>query len=313
MHKGIVIEFLVKKYIIVDFETKEKICAQAKGKIKNSFSFLFKKKGDFSDYSKIKIGDIVFYEKKNDTYIIDSIEQRFNTLKRPNITNINQVFLIFSLVQPALNFKLLDKFLLILQQYRLKIVLIFTKIDLVTESQMNFFRQNISYYQQFYSTFYINIKVKKSLNLISSLFRDKITILAGQTGVGKSTLLNNLTSLNLKVQKISKSLNRGKHTTKNSKLYFFYGGYIADTPGFSKLDVYNIPAEKIKDFYLDFLQFSDKCFFGYSCLHIHENNCQVKEALQKKIISHIRYNNYLSLFQTIKEKKSQIFFDKKKI
>lgn len=301
--KGIIVEFLVTEYVLIDLETKHKIVVKAKGKIKY---FDNKDISLVNIIHKIKIGDIVYYETKSNVFLIDSILPRKNELQRPNIANIDQVFLVFSLVKPRFTFKLLDKFLLISQKLKIKVILIFTKLELITQEQLNVFKGKISYYERFYSSYYLDSKKKYGLEPLYSLFKHKVTILAGQTGVGKSTLLNALTSLNLKTQEISLSLNRGKHTTKNSKLYFFYEGYIADTPGFSKLDFSDISADKLKDFYHDFLIFANQCFFGYSCLHIKEKKCKVKEALQQGLISNIRYQNYLILFNEIQKKSKKI-------
>ncbi|MDV3166999.1 MAG: ribosome small subunit-dependent GTPase A [Vigna little leaf phytoplasma] len=298
-NKGIVIEFLVTKYLLIDIDNKQKIYAYQRGKMKY-FSYQ-KNILNSNEYGKIKIGDVVSYKIKNNNFYIDKILPRKNELKRPNIANIDQVFLVFSLIQPQLNFKLLDKFLIVLHKFRLNIILIFTKLDLVAKEQFKILKTKLAYYEKFYFTFYVNSKQKNSLEPLYSLLKEKITILAGQTGVGKSTLLSTLISLNLKTQEISLSLNRGKHTTKNSKLYFFHNGYIADTPGFSKLDVSNIAAEEIKNFYHDFQIFAKQCFFGHSCVHIKEKNCKIKEAYQKGLILEIRYKNYVSLFKQLQK------------
>ncbi|MEZ0180111.1 ribosome small subunit-dependent GTPase A ['Camptotheca acuminata' phytoplasma] len=303
MRKGIVIEFLIKEYVLVDLETKEKVIAQVKGKIKYSNSKNEKK--DNANYHKIIIGDVVYFEPKNDKFLIDSILPRTNQIKRPNISNITQVFLVFSLIKPKFQFKLLDKFLIILQKFKLKIILIFTKIDLISQEELTSFQKKISYYQKFLTIYYVDSKKKNGIEVLYSLLVNEITILAGQTGVGKSTLINALTSLNLKTQEISEYLNRGKHTTKNSKLFFFNNGYIADTPGFSKLDLKDLKEEELKDLYIDFVDLSKECFFNHSCLHINENNCRIKEAFKEGLISPIRYNNYLSFIQEIKKNKSK--------
>ncbi|WP_341266813.1 ribosome small subunit-dependent GTPase A [Candidatus Phytoplasma fraxini] len=303
MQKGIVIEFLVKEYMIIDLETKQQIRAKITGKIKNHNSK--KETNNSLDYSKIKIGDLVLYEYKDDKFLINSILTRSNSLNRPNISNITQLFLVFSLVEPKFQFKLLDKFLLILKKFNLKIILIFTKIDLISESELNLFQNKISYYKKLAPIFYVDSKNRHGLNDLYSLFTNEITILAGQTGVGKSTLINALTSLNLKTQEISKYLNRGKHTTKNSKLFLFHEGYIADTPGFSKLDLLEFKPEEIKNFYDDFVKLADQCFFGYSCLHIKEEKCKVKEAYQNGLILPIRYHNYVSFVEEVNKKKKK--------
>ncbi|WCA22652.1 ribosome small subunit-dependent GTPase A [Candidatus Phytoplasma oryzae] len=295
MPRGIVIEFLVKGYIILDLETKKKVYAQKKGK--------FKKKNNSID---IKIGDIVFYECKGEMYLIDTVLPRKNFLLRPNIANIDQVFLVFSLIKPYLQFKLLDKFLLILKKMNLKVILIFTKIDLLSKNELLIFKKKISYYRKMYFIYFINAQNRSNLSFLFPFFKNKTTIFVGQTGVGKSTLINSLSNLNIKTQKISHFSNRGKHTTKNAKLYVFKEGYIADTPGFSKLFLFNIKPKEIKNFYDDFLIFSDKCFFGNNCLHIKEKYCEVKSACQKGLILNFRYKNYLSLFEEVNKKIKEV-------
>ncbi|KXT29243.1 ribosome small subunit-dependent GTPase A [Candidatus Phytoplasma oryzae] len=306
MHKGIIVEFLVKGYILVDLKIKKKIYAQNKGKLKKYN--INKKNICINNKIDIKIGDIVLYEYKQDVFLIDSILPRKNFLVRPNIANIDQVFLVFSVIKPYLEFKLLDKFLLILKKTNLKVILIFTKVDLISQAKLIVLKQKLSYYEKFYSIYYINYKNKKNLIFLYPFFKDKITIFAGQTGVGKSTIINSLTNFNIKTQEVSDYLNRGKHTTKNSKLYFFQDGYIADTPGFSKLFLLDIKPQEIKNFYDDFLIFSKKCFFGNNCLHFRENKCAVKEAYQKGLILDKRYKNYLSFFIEMTKKKEKKIF-----
>ncbi|MDO8168233.1 ribosome small subunit-dependent GTPase A [Candidatus Phytoplasma melaleucae] len=291
-----------KEYIIIDFVTKQKIYAETKGKIKYQRSQRNKLQQQ-SNYSKIKIGDIVFYEQKKDKFLIDSIQTRKNELKRPNIVNADQVFLVFSLKHPQLNFKLLDKFLLILQKINLKIILILTKIDLVNKLEIKNLEQKISYYKKFFSILYVSAQNIQTLKPLIPILNNKVTVLAGQTGVGKSTLLNTLAFLHVKTGEISKKSNRGKHTTKNSKLFSLYNGYLADTPGFSQLHLYNIKAEDIKNFYSDFIMLSQQCFFNHKCLHINENKCKIKEAYQKALIPKTRYLNYLAFVKETKKLK----------
>ncbi|WP_153368823.1 ribosome small subunit-dependent GTPase A [Candidatus Phytoplasma sacchari] len=302
LHKGIVIEFVVKGYIILDLEKKEKIYAQNKGKLKK---IIYKcKDRNFFKNIEIKIGDIILYEKKGDVILIDSILPRKNFLLRPNIANVDQVCLVFSLIKPYLQFKLLDKFLLILKRIDLKVILIFTKIDLISKEKLSILKKKIFYYKKFYYLYFINSRDKKSiLSFLYPFFQNKLTIFTGQTGVGKSTLISSLINVNIATQEVSSFSNRGKHTTKNSKLYIIDKGYIADTPGFSKLFLLDIKPNEIKNFYDDFLLLADMCFFGSNCLHIREKFCKVKEAYQKGLILDTRYKNYLSLFQEISKKK----------
>ncbi|WP_334330793.1 ribosome small subunit-dependent GTPase A [Candidatus Phytoplasma prunorum] len=295
MKKALVIKFFMGNYLISDIETNDKITAQVKGKFKN---YDIHKKDIFT----IKVGDIVIYENYLDRYLISEVLKRQNELIRPNIANFNQVIVVFSIYKPRFQFRLLDKFLLILSKYKLKIILIFTKIDLINKDKFLSIKKKISYYEKFYSIHYVNSKDKNSTHYLIDIFSNKITVLAGQTGVGKSTFLNSLKpSLRLKTQEISKKLGLGKHTTKNAQLYEFYGGYIADTPGFSKLDLTIFDYEELKFFYLDFLLYSDQCYFKKDCLHIKEINCGVKKALKLGLISDWRYDNYLKFIDKIKE------------
>ncbi|CAP18265.1 GTPase EngC [Candidatus Phytoplasma mali] len=297
MKKALVIKFFMGNYLISDIETKDKITAQVKGKLKNYDTH---KKELFI----IKVGDIVIYENYLDRYLISEVLERHNELNRPNIANFNQVILVFSLYKPRFQFRLLDKFLLILNKYKLKIILIFTKIDLITKKKFLIIQKKISYYENFYRIYYVNSKNKNSTHHLMDIFSNKITVLAGQTGVGKSTFLNSLKpSLQLKTQEISKKLGLGKHTTKNAQLYEFNGGYIADTPGFSKLDLTIFDYEELKFFYPDFLLYSDKCYFKKDCSHIKEINCGVKKALKLSLIPDWRYDNYLKFIEKIQEQK----------
>ncbi|MDO7983614.1 MAG: ribosome small subunit-dependent GTPase A [Pigeon pea little leaf phytoplasma] len=302
MYKGIVVKNLITKYVIIDLSKKTTIIAQPKGKIKD---FNQKKITTKSIYHcPIKIGDIVEYEFKYNNFLIINIQNRKNELERPNIANIDQVLLIFSLTKPKIDFKLLDKFLIILQRLNIKIILILTKRDLINQEQFEYIQNQISYYEKWYSVIYMNAKQKKDINYIIAKLKNKITILAGQTGVGKSTLFNNLTSLRVKTQPISLTSLRGKHTTTGAQLYMCHQGYLADTPGFSKLKLSNLKTNEIKNFYPDFNSISEQCFFGNNCLHIEEKKCKIIENYQKGLITESRYFNYVFLVKQNKKNKN---------
>ncbi|MDV3166404.1 MAG: ribosome small subunit-dependent GTPase A ['Waltheria sp.' little leaf phytoplasma] len=300
MHKGIIIKNLITKYVVIDLLHKNTIMAQPKGKMEN-----FNKKNKITKslyHCPIKIGDIVEYESKQNNFFIINVQKRKNELERPNIANIDQVLLIFSLTEPIIDFKLLDKFLIILQKLNIKIILILTKRDLITKEKLKYIQPQLSYYEKWYSVIYINAKQKNTINSIIKTLKNKTTILAGQTGVGKSTLFNNLTSLNVKTQSISTHSLKGKHTTTSSQLYMCHQGYLADTPGFSKLKLSNLKNHEIKNFYPDFCSISEQCFFGNNCLHIEEKKCKIIENYQKGLIIKSRYLNYVSLVKQNKNK-----------
>ncbi|MDO8059193.1 ribosome small subunit-dependent GTPase A ['Crotalaria aegyptiaca' phytoplasma] len=293
MYKGIVVKNLINKYVIIDLSQKKTIIAQPKGKIKDFNQKNITTKSLY--HCPIKIGDIVEYEFKYNNFFIINIQTRKNELERPHIVNIDQVLLIFSLTEPKIDFKLLDKFLIILQRLNIQIILIFTKRDLIDQEQFQYIKNQLSYYEKWYSVIYINAKQKNNINYIIEQLKNKITIMAGQTGVGKSTLFNNLTSLKVKTQPISIHSFKGKHTTTSSQLYMCHQGYLADTPGFSKLTLSNLKTNEIKNFYPDFNSISEQCFFGNNCLHIEEKKCKIIENYQKGLITKSRYLNYLFL------------------
>ncbi|MGL9687250.1 MAG: ribosome small subunit-dependent GTPase A [Candidatus Phytoplasma sp. TWB_XP] len=301
MEKALVLRFLAGVYYIKDLETQIILEAKKRGKLKSpDIKTTQKENSSASDFI-IKVGDIVFYELSCDTYLIQSILPRKNELRRPNVANIDQVLLVFSLVKPNFQFLLLDKFLLILEQQKLDVVLVFSKIDLLEPENLTTMQQQLSYYQKFQPFYYINSKQKIGIDALKHIFANQITVLAGQTGVGKSTLLKALIpDAKLKTQEISESLGRGKHTTKNAQLYEFNGGFIVDTPGFSKLDLTTFCPRTLKNFYPDFVEHVCDCFFGESCLHLQEEKCGVKKALENGKILPSRYQNYVSFYEEIK-------------
>ncbi|CCV63984.1 Putative ribosome biogenesis GTPase RsgA [Alteracholeplasma palmae J233] len=316
MKKAFITKLIAGQYVIKDVETKEIYDAKARGKLRalrleQDSSFLKQNTKKTKKDIKVtqvspKVGDYVYYEKIDDKYMIDSILPRENELIRPDVANIDQVLLVFSVIKPEFSFNLLDKFLLILEQNKLSVILVVSKIDLIDEKELNELKDKLKYYEKLYPIYYINSKQKIGFDVLTNIFKDKLTVLAGQTGVGKSTLMNALLpELNLKTQEISEALGRGKHTTRHSELYEFNDGYIADTPGFSKLELAFFYPEDIKEFYPDFMKLSDNCKFGNKCVHINEPSCGVKMALEKNEIPKERYDNYVAFYTEIKNQKDK--------
>lgn len=317
MIKGLIRKQISNQYTVIDLETKQEYLSIASGKLrhvkvdeKSSFNKTFgrntKKNQQIIKISP-KVGDKVVLNIENDQAIIDEILPRENDLVRPDVANVDQVLLVFSAIRPDFSFHLLDKFLVILNEQNLNITLLVSKIDLIAEADLEKLKVDLEYYKNKLNMdiYYVNSKQRVGFDVLQDIFKNKITVLAGQTGVGKSTLLNALIpSLALKTQEISDALGRGKHTTRHSELYDFNQGYICDTPGFSKIEINLYEKEVLKEYYPDFMDLSSDCKFS-SCNHINEPGCAVKSALDHGLIPNERYENYVSFFNEIEAKKNK--------
>lgn len=238
------------------------------------------------------VGDIVSINSDN---IIVDIEERKNELIRPPLSNIDNALILTSVIDPVFNSNLLDKMINIIEYNKIKPILIFTKMDLLNEKKK--MKEIINYYKKIGYEVFLNNEIDE----IKKLFKNKLTILTGQTGVGKSTLLNKLdSSLKLNTNEISKVLGRGKHTTRHIELYNLYGGLVADTPGFSALDFVDMSIYDIRDNFIEFDRYKDKCKYK-DCMHIDEEDCAVKNNLNN--ILSTRYDNYKKFIETKKGEK----------
>ncbi len=250
------------------------------------------------------VGDIVEFtiENKNEGYIRQLFERK-NTLIRPPICNVDQALLVFSAKEPDLNKLLLDRFLAIIENFQITPLICISKMDLCDENEI---KKIMSPYETAgYQVYYISSRFHQGIEPLKEMFHDKITVVTGQSGVGKSSLLNALDiQLNIDTNEISKALGRGKHTTRHVELLKLYGGYVADTPGFSSLELMMEPLDIAHSFH-DFRELSSKCKFR-GCLHDSEPSCAVKQAVDDGMISKERYEHYLSFLKEtklLKEKK----------
>ncbi len=240
-----------------------------------------------------KVGDYVQIEED----MITKIEPRFNSLIRPDVANIDQVLLVFAAKEPTFNFYLLDLFLVNILREKIEPIIVISKIDKLTIEELFELKSQMNYYEQIgYKVFYVNSKKDYPQDLVN-LLGVKTTIVAGQTGAGKSTLINAIIpGFKLKTDEISQALGRGKHTTRITSLYHFKDGYLGDTPGFSKLDLHGITKDTLKDYFVEFKNFN--CKFR-NCLHLTNTlGCEVVKHVGKEIMTS-RYNNYLRMLSDI--------------
>lgn len=238
------------------------------------------------------VGDYVEFDNKNN-YIL-KILPRKNTLIRPLVSNIDQAFIVTSLKHPDFSENLLDKLLVVLNYNKIEPVICLTKYDLLEKKEKKVLKTKIKYYKK------IGYRVLYNHNLfrIKRLFKNKTTVFTGQTGSGKSTLINKLDkSLNLQTGEISKALGRGKHTTRHIELIEMYHGKVLDTPGFSMIDFTNMTKEDIRNGFIEFNE--SKCDFK-NCMHLDEVKCSVKERVKNKDILNSRYDNYKKFINSVR-------------
>ena len=241
------------------------------------------------------VGDLVIVDEENK--VINKILPRKNVLIRPPVANIDQALILTSTIEPSFSSNLLDKMLVIIEYNNIKPIICFTKYDLLEDK--TYIDSIITYYKKIGYDVFINDEIDN----IKKILNKKVSVLTGQTGVGKSSLLNRLKEdLNLKTGEISKALGRGRHTTRHVELLKIEDGLVADTPGFSSLDFIGMNKNDIKDNFIEFYENQDKCKYQ-DCMHIKEDGCYIKEMLKEKTILDSRYDNYKKFIEQINQNK----------
>lgn len=232
------------------------------------------------------VGDFVEVE---DNYILNILPRK-NELIRPSISNVDQAVIVMSTTIPAFSTDLLDKLLCIIEFNNIKPIIYISKMDLLDNLQIEEINTYIDYYRKIGYQVFTDLSIKE-------IFKDKITVFVGQSGAGKSTLLNKLDSgLNLQTGEVSIALGRGRHTTRHVELINLLDGMIADTPGFSKLSFIGMSNSDIRDNFIEFNVYKDKCEYQ-DCMHNKEENCEIKRQVEQGNILLSRYNNYLKFIE----------------
>ena len=234
------------------------------------------------------VGDNALIDEENN-YILE-ILPRENELIRPVIANIDQAVIVMSNKIPEFSTDLLDKLLSIIEYNRIKPIIYVSKVDLLNKEEKERLDYTLDYYKKIGYLVYEDLKIKE-------IFKDKVTVFVGQSGAGKSTLLNKLDSnLNLLTNDVSKALGRGKHTTRHVELISLYEGLVADTPGFSSLDFYDMKQSDIRDNFIEFNEYKEGCKYR-DCMHNKEDDCAIKDELENGNILKSRYENYIHFIE----------------
>lgn len=265
-----------------------------------------KAKGIFrKDNIKPLVGDDVemtVIDEENKLGNIVNILPRKNALIRPAVANIDQALVIFAICKPEPNLNLLDRFLLMMEQQGTRCIICFNKMDISTKEEQE--RLLSIYEKSGCPVLFVSAKEKKEMDKLREVLKGKTTAVAGPSGVGKSSIINEIQSeVKMETGSISEKIERGKHTTRHSELIpVGEDTYIMDTPGFSSLGIFDLEKEDLKFYYPEFETYENTCRF-HGCVHINEPDCKVREAVENGEISNMRYENYKLLYEELKQRK----------
>ena len=252
------------------------------------------------------VGDrvsISVVDEENKKGVVEEIEKRDTELVRPPIANVDKALIVFAIKNPAPNLSLLDRFIVLAEKENLEIVIVFTKVDLDADGELLEELKSI-YEVSGYKVISVSNKLKLNRDKIKEELKENTVVFAGPSGVGKSSLLNEVDkNFELKTGEVSDKIKRGKHTTRHAELLKLEcGGMVADTPGFSSLTLDDTDESELKEYFIEFDKYDD-CRFGSRCIHENEPSCAVKEAVENGEISKKRYESYIQLLNEIRSEK----------
>ncbi len=235
---------------------------------------------------------------------ITEILERSNSLIRPASANIDQALVVFAAAKPDPNFNLLDRFLVMMQKQHIHTVVCFNKTDIVDDADIA--RLEAAYELCGHDVLFMSVREQRGIEAIREVLKGKTTVLAGPSGVGKSSLMNLLApGANMETGELSKKIERGKQTTRHTELIKIADEtYLCDTPGFTSLYVTDIGKDELRDYFVEFEPYRDNCRFD-TCRHIKEPGCAVREALAAGKISKIRYENYCLMFEELEKQEKR--------
>ncbi len=289
MCKGRIISNVSNTYDVEDFGRSAIVRCIPRGKLKN-------------DNIIPVVGDEVEFEYQNESAgIINQILERKNYIKRPRISNITQMIFVLSMKMPKPDLLLLDKQLAFAEYNNIQSIICLNKIDLEKDDKIN---DIFDIYSKIgYKVIKSNAQTQEGIQQICECLENNITVFSGNSGVGKSTLINGIFKENVTLEGVISNKNKkGKNTTTSIKLYKINDkSYIADTPGFSTFDIYEIESKNLANYYIDLVRYIEDCEF-IGCTHIKEENCGIKKALSENKISKQRYESYCKLFNELKER-----------
>lgn len=234
--------------------------------------------------------------------VVEEIDKRDTELIRPPIANVDKALIVFAVKNPRPHLSLLDRFIVLAEKENLEIVIVLTKADLDDDNTLE--KITSIYELSGYKVIPVSNKTKLNIDAIKEELKDSVVVFAGPSGVGKSSLLNEIDE-NFKLQtgEVSDKIKRGKHTTRHAELLKLEcGGMVADTPGFSSLTLDDIDEDELKEYFIEFYE-HDGCKFGSRCIHENEPSCAVKEAVKNGEISKKRYDSYIQLLNEIRQSK----------